>query len=132
MTWLLHNYWFPTINPYTSPVPQTTLRSIVPVLKEYKVLLKETIRDESLRNRHKPAISSVMKDVERWIAEAKVAANVSIGDLGWENVTIGDQDAKERFVLERLSDALLAKGILVPLSKKYVFLGMNYAQTDVE
>ncbi|KAK0233295.1 Las1-like-domain-containing protein [Armillaria fumosa] len=118
MAWLLHNYWLPTINPYTSPIPQTTLRSIVPILKEYKVLLKETIRDESLRNRHKPAISSVMKDVERWIAEAKVAANVSIGDLGWENVTIGDQDAKERFALEKLSDALLAKGILVPLSKK--------------
>ncbi|KAK0208420.1 Las1-like-domain-containing protein [Desarmillaria ectypa] len=118
MTWLLHNYWLPTINPYTAPVPQTTLRSIVPALKEYKILLKETIRDESLKNRNKLAISNVLKDVERWVAEAKVAADVSIGDLGWENVSSGNKDAKERFALEKLSDELLAKGILVPLSKK--------------
>ncbi|KAG7450184.1 Las1-domain-containing protein [Guyanagaster necrorhizus] len=118
MTWLLQNYWLPTINPYIAPVPQTTLRSIVPTLKEYKALLKETIRDESLRSRHKLAIANAIKDVERWIAEAKVALNVSTGDLGWENVTAVDQDAKERYVLERLSDELLAKGILVPLSKK--------------
>ncbi|KAK0465236.1 Las1-like-domain-containing protein [Desarmillaria tabescens] len=118
MTWLLHNYWLPTVNPYTAPIPQTTLRSIVLVLKEYKMLLKETIRDESLKNRNKLAISNVLKDVERWIAEAKVAANVSIGDLGWENVSANNQDTKERFALEKLSDEMLARGILVPLSKK--------------
>jgi ribosomal biogenesis protein LAS1 len=65
-----------------------------------------------------------MKDVERWIAEAKVAANIAAGNLGWEHSTSGsvldsgELDAKERWALEQLCDALLEKGALVPLSKK--------------
>ena len=65
-----------------------------------------------------------MKDIERWIAEGKVAANVAAGNLGWENgaseivLDSGELDSKERWALERLCDALLEKGALVPLSNK--------------
>ena len=65
-----------------------------------------------------------MKDVERWIAEAKVEANMAVGNLGWEanvsenHVHFGEVDIENRWALERLCDALLEKGALVPLSKK--------------
>ncbi|GLB36507.1 putative las1-like [Lyophyllum shimeji] len=124
MVWLLHNYFLPTINPSTVPETRAPLRSLEPVLKQYKTLLKITTRDASLKTQYKPAILSVMKDVERWIAEARVAANMTTRQLGWEANTSeipGDSEAmdpKERWALERLCDALLEKGALVPLSRK--------------
>lgn len=84
----------------------------MPILKHYKSLLKMITRDASLRSQYKFAIASSLKDVERWVAEAKVAANIAAGNLGWE------VDVKERWALELLGDALLEKGALVPLSKK--------------
>ena len=83
-----------------------------------------TTRDASLRSGTKPAITSVIKDIERWIAEAAVVAKIAIGDLGWETtksenqLDSGEVDVKERWALERFCDALLEKGALVPLSKK--------------
>ncbi|KAG6919576.1 hypothetical protein DXG01_004239 [Tephrocybe rancida] len=124
MAWLLHNYFLPTINPSSAPESQTQLRSLEPVLKEYKKLLKITSRDASLRSQYKPAILTVLKDVERWIAEARVAANIATRGVGWETSTsdmFSDSiyaDLKERWALEKLCDALLAKGSLVPLSRK--------------
>ena len=65
-----------------------------------------------------------MRDIERWIAEARVAANVSLSEVGWQSshnyVPVLDQDAKDRWALEQFCDGLLEKGALVPLSKKYV------------
>lgn len=81
-----------------------------------------TTRDVSLQSRHRPAIQNVLKDVERWVAEAKVAANVAVGELGWDTGGFQDDeslDVKERWALEKLCDALLEKGVLVPLSKKW-------------
>ncbi|KAG5646041.1 hypothetical protein DXG03_004464 [Asterophora parasitica] len=124
MIWLLHNYFLPTINPSTAPETSTPLRALEPTLKQYKNLLKMTTRDASLRTRYKPAVLSVMKDVERWIAEARVAANMSTRELGWDTnaseslLDSGEIDPKERWALERLCDALLEKGGLVPLSRK--------------
>ncbi|KAG5653504.1 hypothetical protein H0H81_012714 [Sphagnurus paluster] len=122
MVWLLNNYFLPAINPSTAPEVVTPLRPLEPTLKQYKHLLKMTARDASLRTHYAPAILSVMKDVERWITEARVAANMATRDL-WETTseTLLDSvemDAKERWALERLCDALLEKGGLVPLSKK--------------
>ncbi|KAG6857599.1 hypothetical protein H0H87_010167 [Tephrocybe sp. NHM501043] len=120
MAWLLHNYFLPTINPSVAPEACTPLRSLDPVLKEYKKFLKITTRDASLRTQHKAAILSVLKDVERWIAEAKVAATLTTRNAGWEMSTLdmlSDVDPKERWALEKLCDALLEKGSLVPLSK---------------
>ncbi|KAJ7102316.1 Las1-like-domain-containing protein [Mycena belliarum] len=119
MTWLLHNYFLPTLNPSTVPPPQAApLRPLAPALKQYKALRKIVTRDASLRSQYQPQIKSVLKDVERWIAEATVAANVAGGELGWDPAQRGDQNAKERWALERICDALMEKGALVPLSKK--------------
>ncbi|KAJ6604255.1 Las1-like-domain-containing protein [Mycena vulgaris] len=122
MTWLLHNYFLPTLNPSTVPPPQAApLRPLAPILKLYKSLRKIITRDASLRSQYHQEIKSVFKDVERWIAEATVAANVAVGELGWDTSQKGDQSAKERWALERLCDALMERGALVPLSKKKRF-----------
>ena len=107
-----------------SQAQATQLRPLAPILKQYKNLLKITTRDASVVGQYKAAISSVQKDIERWISEAKVAANVAVGELEWDNVQgndiLGglDEDPKERWALERLCDGLLEGGALVPLSKK--------------
>jgi ribosomal biogenesis protein LAS1 len=130
MTWLLHNYFLPTINPSTVAPPQSTpLRSLTPVLKQYKSLRKIITRDASLRSQYQQEIKSVFKDVERWIAEATVSANVAVGELGWDTSAKGDQSAKEKWALERLCDALMEKGALVPLSKKYALRPRNAVLT---
>jgi len=88
--------------------------------------MKVVTRDASLRQKHQPEIDSVLRDVERWIAEAKTAVDISSGDLGWEGVEWGDsavnstQATKERLALEALCDNLMEKGALVPLAKKCV------------
>ncbi|KAJ7814152.1 Las1-like-domain-containing protein [Mycena olivaceomarginata] len=97
MTWLLHNYFLPTINPSTVVPPQSApLRSLAPMLKQYKSLRKIVIRDTSLRSQYQQEIKGVLRDVERWIAEATVSANVAVGELGWGTSGKGDQSAKER------------------------------------
>jgi ribosomal biogenesis protein LAS1 len=122
---LLHNYFLPTLNPSTvSQAQATQLRSLAPILQQYKNLLKITTRDASVVSQYKAAISSVQRDIERWVSEAKVAANVVVGELEWDNGQINDimggvdEDPKEKWALERLCDGLLEKGALVPLSKK--------------
>ncbi|KAI0932663.1 hypothetical protein AcV5_004181 [Taiwanofungus camphoratus] len=119
MSWLLHNYFLPTLNPSTSVTTQRpALRSLSPLLKQYKTLLKSTTRDASLVPRLQPEITKVLRGVERWVAEAKVAGT----GLDWDNDTRGDNDeesdGRERWALERLCDALIEKGVLVPISKK--------------
>jgi ribosomal biogenesis protein LAS1 len=76
------------------------------------------MRDASLRSHYHQEIKTILKDVERWIAEATVAANVAVGELGWDSPEKADQSTKEKWALERLCDALMEKGALVPLSKK--------------
>ncbi|KAF9066058.1 Las1-like-domain-containing protein [Rhodocollybia butyracea] len=121
MAWLLHNYWLPTLDPSTSPQPDAApLRPLEPILKEYKYLLKLNTRDVSLNKQHRQPINAVFKDIEKWISEAAVAANVAERELGWNS---GDQadgvhDARAQRALEMFSDALLEKGGLIPLSKK--------------
>jgi ribosomal biogenesis protein LAS1 len=72
----------------------------------------------------------ITRDIARWISEAKVAANVIVGEVGWDaSEKIAEEtrevnrdnniDVKEKWALERFCDALLEKGGLVPLSKKY-------------
>ncbi|KAF9015458.1 Las1-like-domain-containing protein [Cyathus striatus] len=121
LTWLLNNYFLPLINPSTAPQSNLApLRPLFPILKEYKVLLKIITRDTSLRSQYKQDIASVLKSVERWIAEAKVAANVEVDGVGWmEDLPAYEEvDIKERWALRRLCNALLEKGALVPLSKR--------------
>ncbi|KAH7912990.1 Las1-like-domain-containing protein [Hygrophoropsis aurantiaca] len=124
LSWLLHNYFLPTLNPSSTSAPAPPpLRSVSPLLKRYKTLLKTITRDASLRNRYKPDVDSVMRDVERWIAEAKISAGGTVNDVGWESygATRTDQDIlQERWALDTLCDALMERGALVPLGKKCV------------
>ena len=139
MTWLLNNYFLPTLYPTTQPTSYSPpLRPLAPILKEYKNILKITTRDVSLRSHYQPEITKILRDVERWITEAKVAANISAGALDWDlsgNVTAEDSeiDPKERWALEKFCDSLLEKGLLVPLSRKSVsILGAQDLTTEFD
>lgn len=151
LTWLLHNYFLPTLNPaLASPArtpasgssPSTMVRPVEPLLRQYKSLLKTVSRDASLRARCAGDISGVLREIERWLAEARVAAvhggefasgglsssyrgrqagevrvvAAAVGD-GDEEVE-GEPEPREAWALDRLCEALLVKGALVPLSRK--------------
>ncbi|KAF9454998.1 Las1-domain-containing protein [Macrolepiota fuliginosa MF-IS2] len=130
MGWLLQNYFLPTINPASAPQRQTPpLRPLWPFLKQYKTILKTVTRDASLRTRYKQEVNAIIRDIERWIAEAKVAANVAVGEIDWDTgerttgqARGGDRDdnmaLREKWALEQFCDALLEKGGLVPVSKR--------------
>ena len=123
MAWLLDNYFLPTLNPATSTSGGAPpLRPLSPLLKEYKTIMKATTRDATLHVQYRTEITRVMRDIERWIAEAKVASASLAGGVGWEDAQEeGDEeDAREKWALDRLADVLLEKGMLVPLSKKWV------------
>jgi len=65
--------------------------------------------------------NTLLREIERWVAEAKVAANVAVGGFGWDVDSTAEydgQDVRERWALDRLCEALLEKGVLVPTSKK--------------
>lgn len=81
---------------------------------------KITVRDASLKANYKMETTKILRDIERWIAEAKVAADVSAATLEWELDSSADpeEDGREQWALEKFSDVLLEKGGLVPVSKK--------------
>lgn len=127
MAWLLHNYFLPTLNPSApSAVPAPPLRPLSPLLKEYKALMKAITRDATLPVQYRADITRLLRDVERWISEAKVAS--ATGRVGWDDAP-GDGDEEdspqEKWALDRLSEALLDKGMLVPLSKKCVHTSLS-------
>ena len=119
MVWLLHNYYLPTLNPTQELAAAAPPRPLLPILKSYKDTMKTITRDVSLRPRHRPNLITILRDLERWIAECKVAANVAVGEVGFgSEYAIGDADFKEIWALESFCDGLAAKGMLVPLSKR--------------
>lgn len=75
--------------------------------------MKLTTRDASLRTRHQSDLNKLLRDIERWVGEAKVAA----WGGGWGGHADIDEDGKERMAVDRLCEALLDKGGLVPVSK---------------
>lgn len=152
----MHNYFLPTLNPAASsaraPLP-STVRPVEPLLRRYKSLLKAVARDASLRARCAADIAGVLREVERWLAEARVAAvqmqmQMHAGEIAsglssyrarqpgetaaavLDNGDDGDGDGdgeeelelepREAWALDRLCDALLVKGALVPISRKSV------------
>lgn len=129
MSWLLHNYFLPTLTPSstTSSAPSLRLPPIAPLLKQYKSLLKLTSRDASLKARYKADVVKVVRAIERWVGGAKVAA-AAVVFSGWGASTSGssyddendsrEQDGKERWALDRLCEALLERDGLVPVSAK--------------
>lgn len=153
LTWLLHNYFLPTLNPSSAQVQahSASIRPVEPLLRRYKNLLKTVSRDASLRARHAADIAGVLREIERWLAEARLSAAVhshshvhaseftsslsyrgrhaagepvvvAVVDNG-EDEDGGDGDdeepePREAWALDRLCDALLVKGALVPISRK--------------
>src|SRR6266508_2503030 len=113
MAWLLHNYYLPTLNPppVTQELDVAQLRPLLPILKLYKETMKIITRDVSVFPKHRSRLITLLRDLERWIAESKVAANVAIGEVGWtsENSTGGEVDTKELWALEAFCDGLVEK-----------------------
>ena len=129
MTWLLHNYFLPIINPPTDNlkevVPLRPLTPLTPILIEYKNAMKVIIRDVSLASQQKHKVLALIRDLERWIAESMVAANSVVED-SWTHIHFSGSpltasDFKEIWALERFCDKLSEQGRLVPLSKKFVY-----------
>ncbi|KAH8086651.1 Las1-domain-containing protein [Cristinia sonorae] len=123
MRWLLDNYFLPTLNPSAqSSATSPPLRPLSPLLQKYKTLLKSVTRDASLKNQHKDEITRTLREIERWMAEAKVAAKASLSAFEWDvgngEQDTGQEDTREKWALDRFCDHLLEKGVLVPLSKK--------------
>ena len=123
MGWLLNNYFLPTLNPAApSGGSAPPLRPLAPILKQYKTIMKATTRDATLHVQYRAEITKITREVERWIAEAKVASASVTGSVRWEDgQEDGDEeDVQEKWALDRLADVLIEKGMLVPLSKKSV------------
>lgn len=139
LSWLLHNYFVPTLNPalaHTSPRPPLPptgprLRPAEPLLRRYKSLLKSSLAHDaspSLRARHEADVRAVLREIERWLAEARVAAaadadaqptsEFGAAPLGDDDDDDDDYPKEEAWALDRLCEALLARGALVPLSRK--------------
>ena len=94
------------------------LSPLTPLLKEYKSIQKTVTRDYSLKSQYKGDIARIIRDIERWVGEAKVAASAMMFQ-GWG--TIDKEDVvsdNEKWGLERLCGCLLERGGLVPVSSK--------------
>ena len=118
----MQNYFLPTLNPALPSVSQASLlRPVSPLLKEYKALLKAITRDGSLKTHYQADVSKVLRDIERWIAEAKVAADISAAALGFDDdddEIDREDNGRERWALENFCGALMEPGGLVPVSKR--------------
>jgi hypothetical protein len=128
----------PTLHPSRTLPQAPVLRPLAPLLDAYKTLQKLVLRDASLKKRHEPDIIQALRDVERWLSEARVAKIAAEDRAGWDigprereerdvqrhNITgegaedHDESDAAEAWALNCLCDALLEPGTLVPASKK--------------
>jgi hypothetical protein len=83
------------------------------------------IRDVSLASQQKHKVIVLIRDLARWIAESRVAANFLVEEP-WTHIQSGSfmtaSDPKEIWALENFCNKLSEKGWLVPLSKKFVCL----------
>ncbi|KAG8942603.1 rRNA-processing protein las1 [Tulasnella sp. 424] len=115
LTWLLHNYFIPTISPSLPSSSSIQLSPAEPILQRYKSLVKATSKDVTLQKKRTTDFDKVFRDLERWIGEAKIA---SWGAMNLSAVDDEEDEWKEGWALDRLCEALLGRGGLVPVSKK--------------
>ncbi|KAH9060829.1 Las1-domain-containing protein [Lactarius vividus] len=128
LTWLLHNYFRPTLDPtfaHAAPQIRHSLRPVEPLLRRYKGLLKSLVRDDGAARRYNADVRAVLRELERWLLEARIAATSAPStneNEGWWHARADDDgggdEPRETWALDRLCDALLARGALVPLSRK--------------
>ena len=133
MSWLLHNYFLPIISPPTRNTEEVvSLRPLTPGLLKYKNTMKIMIRDVSLASHQKHKVIALIRDLERWIAESRVAANF-VMEESWTHIQFSNSpsDPKEIWALEVFCDKLAEKGLLVPLSKKFVYFVLFACFTDI-
>jgi ribosomal biogenesis protein LAS1 len=149
LSWLLRNYFLPTLNPaHAPPRPLLThrLRPAEPLLRRYKSLCKKSLArgddEASLYSmRREEEVRAVLREIERWLAEARVAGaasahqTTSSTEFGGECAPYDDyeydgdgDDPSEVWALDRLCDALLARGALVPLSRKWVSISGEFTR----
>ncbi|KAG8897593.1 rRNA-processing protein las1, partial [Tulasnella sp. 417] len=95
--------------------PTIQLSPVEPILQRYKSLVKATSKDITLQKKRSTDFDKVFRDLERWIGEAKIA---SWGAMNLSVVDDDEDDWKEGWALDRLCEALLGRGGLVPVSKK--------------
>ena len=79
------------------------------------------MRDASLRSKYQPRVTKVLSDIERWISEAKIAADTSAATIDWDGEDTDvdlEGDYREQWALDKFCDALVEKGGLVSASKK--------------
>ncbi|KZO96554.1 Las1-domain-containing protein [Calocera viscosa TUFC12733] len=105
LDWLYTHYFLPTLHASAPPSHQTIPSP--PPLKAYKTLAKAIARDASLAVRSRQEMDAVLRAFDRWVGEVRVA--VSRGGWGEEG---------ERETMEAVSDSLLERGGLVPVSRK--------------
>lgn len=110
--------------------PRFRLRPAEPLLGQYKSLLKKSLahRDDDDASRNEADVRVVLRDIERWLAEARVAADTQPTTTTNEFMRLDFDDddfddPTEAWALDRLCEALLARGALVPLSRKCVAEG---------
>ena len=113
LDWLFQNYFMPTLNPSTASTRRPAEpRPLGPLLAQYKSLSKVVSRDTTLANQYQADIQSCLRDIGRWISEAKISASSTFG------LVDGDEDDREAQALDQFCGELLARGVLIPLSKK--------------
>ncbi|KAG8884687.1 rRNA-processing protein las1 [Tulasnella sp. 332] len=119
LAWLLRNYFIPTIHPTPSVEVQPTmvLPSFAPLLQEYKALMKLQANDSSLIHRQRDNLNRILRNMERWINETKLALR---GSFGFQGIDEGNnvEEQSEGLALDYLCDNMLVKGGLFRVSKK--------------
>ncbi|KAF8321616.1 Las1-domain-containing protein [Clavulina sp. PMI_390] len=112
LTWLLNNYWLPTVAPANlEDAPPPVIPPVLPLLKEYRSLMKSIARDASIKGVKKGDIARMHRDLERWVGETKVSYGMDSGQMGMD-------DEGEKFAIEKLCEELVESGYLVSISKK--------------
>ncbi|KAI0286742.1 hypothetical protein BGY98DRAFT_929858 [Russula aff. rugulosa BPL654] len=101
---------FSTLNPSPAQAQLNSIRPVEPLLRRYKNLLKTVLRDASLRARHAVDVSGILREIERWLAEALLRAGESVVAAVGDN---SDEEPEPRdWDLNILCDALLVKRAL--------------------
>lgn len=91
-------------------------------MKRYKVVSKSITRDASLQKELGVELSKAIRNIERWLGEARVTFTAhNINDIGSSVVNHDGEDngdEGERWALSCLSELLLERGSMVPISSR--------------
>ncbi|PVG00284.1 Las1-domain-containing protein [Serendipita vermifera] len=109
LLWLESNYFQRILFQSSAPTSIQSLKPLEPLLKQYKFLMKQVLRDSSLRRELGEKINASLRSFDLWISEAATAAWSM-----WE----ADTNERNEWALEKLAQGLADVGGLVPVAKK--------------